>query len=250
MATSTPLDRSQLRRDFEKRRGYWTDWLEELLNHSPEFFDAFLRFTSAPWNSNALTPRVKELVYIAIDAAITHLYQPGLRKHMGDALGHGATSQEIIETLKLASCIGLLSTTVSAPFLLQSLQARGEASDALTPSQIALKEDFQAATGHWDDGLDALLRIAPPAFTEHAGYLRAAWETVALDAITRELLCIAVHASSTLLHRPGITSHMSRALALGATREQIIEVLQLTSVIGIHTCSVAMPLLAEATRAG
>lgn len=73
MNTYADERRAALRRDFEARRGYWTAWLEELLHHSPDFFEAFLQFTSAPWKSAALEPRVKELVYIAIDAAITHL---------------------------------------------------------------------------------------------------------------------------------------------------------------------------------
>ncbi len=237
--------RERLRREFEARRGYWTAWLDELLRHSPDFFEAFLRFTSAPWASGALEPRVKELVYIAIDAAATHLYQPGLRKHMGDAAAHGATPEQVVETLRLASCIGLLSTEVGAPFLLQSLRDRGEAIAALDDARRARKAAFEAATGVWSYGLDALLRLDVQAFDHHATYLRGAWETRALDAVTRELLCLAVHASSTLLHRPGIALHMGRALDAGATRQQALEVLQLTSVLGIHTCSVAMPLLAE-----
>ncbi len=244
---AAPADerRAALRERFESRRGYWTPWLDELLRHSPDFFEAFLGFTSAPWNTHALTPRVKELVYIAIDAAITHLYQPGLRKHMGDAMGHGASPADIVETLQLASCIGLLSTTTGAPFLLEALQARGEAPVAPKPAQAALRQQFEAATGHWDEGLDALLQLDPQAFEHHARYLRAAWQTRALDAATRELLSLAVHASSTLMHRPGIALHLRRALDAGATREQVMEVLQLTSVLGIHTCSVAMPMLGE-----
>jgi hypothetical protein len=38
---------------------------------------------------------------------------------------------------------------------------------------------------------------------------------------------------------------MRRALACGATSAQIMEVLQLTSVLGIHTCSVGAPLLSD-----
>jgi alkylhydroperoxidase/carboxymuconolactone decarboxylase family protein YurZ len=244
----TDLDprRAELRQRFEARRGYWTAWLDELLHHSPDFFEAFLGFTSAPWNTQALTPRVKELVYIAIDAAITHLYQPGLRKHMGDAMGHGATPADIVETLQLASCIGLLSTTTGAPFLLEALQARGQAPAELTPAQTAQRERFEQATGHWDAGLDALLRLDADAFAHHAGYIAAAWQTKSLDPVTRELLSLAVHASSTLLHQPGIRLHLARALDAGATRAQVMEVLQLTSVLGIHTCSVAMPMLGEA----
>ncbi len=260
-AAPSPVDarRQQLRRDFEAQRGYWTAWLDELLQHSPAFFEAFLNFTSAPWKNGPLSPKVKELVYIAIDAAITHLYQPGLRKHMGDALGHGATTAEIVETLQLASCIGLLSTTTAAPFLLQALRQRGvqrageplpNADDVpLNADQSARKLGFEAATGHWSDELEALLRLDLGAFDQHARYLQAAWQTQALDAVTRELLCIAVHASTTLLHKPGIALHMRRALSAGATQAQIMEVLQLTSVLGIHSCSIGLPILAEqATR--
>jgi alkylhydroperoxidase/carboxymuconolactone decarboxylase family protein YurZ len=237
-----------LRQAFEARRGYWTGWLDDLLRQAPDFFEAFLAFTGAPWKSQALPPRVKELVYIAIDAAITHLYEPGLRKHMRDALDQGATAAEIVETLQLASSIGLLATSTGAPLVAQALQDRDAMPPADTHADAARAERrrrFEADTGHWDDGLSALLALDADAFDAHAAYLAAAWRTRALDAATRELLCVAVHASSTLMHRPGIALHVRRALDAGATREQLVEVLQLTSVLGIHTCSVAMPLLAE-----
>ena len=247
---AAPLDARQqaLQRDFQARRGYWTGWLDGVLRLSPDFFAAFTAFTGAPWAHGPLPGKVKEFVYIAIDAAITHLYQPGLRKHMGDAMRQGATPAEIMEVLQLASCIGLLSSTTGAPFLLDALREAGSgpaADAALDDHQAARKQSFVDATGHWDEGLDALLRLDAGAFDQHARYLCAAWQTRALDPVTRELLCIAVHASSTLMHKPGTALHMRRALAAGATQQQIMEVLQLTSVLGIHTCSVGVPILLE-----
>lgn len=238
--------RRQLRRDFEARRDYWTAWLDELRRRSPDFFEAFLRFIGTPWEQGPLPPKAKELVYIAVDAAITHLYQPGLRKHMGDALRQGATPQEIVEALMIASAIGLHASATGAPLLLQALQEAGTAPAPLDAQQQARRDALEAAIGHWDEGLEALLRLDPAAFDAHAHYLRAAWQTRALDPVTRELLCVAVHASTTFLHRPGTALHMRRALAAGATQAQILEVLQLASVLGIHSCSVGLPLLADA----
>lgn len=241
-----PLDDRGLRLKaaFEARRGYWTPWLDGTLRLSPDFFEGFLAFTGAPWSGGPLPPKVKELVYIAVDGAVTHLYQPGLRMHVREALRHGATAAEIMAVLQLASLPGLLTQTTSAPFLLEAMG--GADALAMDPDREAQRAGFVEATGHWDDGLDALLRIDAQAFREHAGLVLAAWRNPALDMRTRELLALAVHASCTLLHPPGIRRHLHRALACGATSAQVMEVLQLASVIGIHSCSVAVPMLIEA----
>lgn len=66
-----------------------------------------------------------------------------------------------------------------------------------------------------------------------------------LDAKTIEFIAIAVDASCTHMYAPGVRRHIRKALALGATSEQITAVLQLTSVLGIHTMSLGAPILQE-----
>jgi alkylhydroperoxidase/carboxymuconolactone decarboxylase family protein YurZ len=66
-----------------------------------------------------------------------------------------------------------------------------------------------------------------------------------LDAKTIEFIAIAVDASCTHMYAPGVRRHIRKALDLGATREEIAAVLQLTSVLGIHTMSMAAPILEE-----
>jgi len=238
--------RRKLKDDFIARRGYWTPWLDGTLRFGPDFFEAFLAFTGTPWATGPLPPKVKEFIYIAIDGAITHLYQRGLQMHIREALRHGASPLEVQEVLQMASLIGLITQSVAAPMLLEALHGEECCAAPLDATQIERKRAFEHATGHWDDGCEAMLRLDASAFDSYAGYIRAAWQTRALDPVTRELVGIAVHASTTLLHGPGIQMHMRRALALGATQKQITEVLQLTSVIGIHTCSIGVPLLMEA----
>ena len=50
---------------------------------------------------------MKELIYTAFDASATHMYVPGLRQHIENALGYGATPAEVMEVFELASTIGI-----------------------------------------------------------------------------------------------------------------------------------------------
>lgn len=63
------------------------------------------------------TGQIKELVYCAFDCASTHLYVPGLKLHMKNALGYGATPQEIIEVLEIATLLSIHTAHVSAPII-------------------------------------------------------------------------------------------------------------------------------------
>jgi alkylhydroperoxidase/carboxymuconolactone decarboxylase family protein YurZ len=47
------------------------------------------------------------------------------------------------------------------------------------------------------------------------------------------------------MYGPGVRRHIRKALDLGATKEEIAAVLQLTSVLGIHTMSLGAPILLE-----
>jgi len=42
-----------------------------------------------------------------------------------------------------------------------------------------------------------------------------------------------------------VRRHVQNALKAGATKEEILEVIELTTVMGIHSCNVAIPILLE-----
>lgn len=65
---------------------------------------------------------MKELVYCAFDCASTHLYVPGLKLHMKNALGYGATVEEILSVLEIATLLSIHTAHVSAP-LVEELMA-------------------------------------------------------------------------------------------------------------------------------
>jgi alkylhydroperoxidase/carboxymuconolactone decarboxylase family protein YurZ len=60
---------------------------------------------------------MREFIYIAFDTSATHLYRVGLKLHIENALGYGATPQEILEVMEIASVIGMQTVTTGAPIL-------------------------------------------------------------------------------------------------------------------------------------
>jgi alkylhydroperoxidase/carboxymuconolactone decarboxylase family protein YurZ len=106
----------ELKERFIKLRGYWSDELwGEVLRMDPDFFEAYLNFSSKPWVKGVLPSKIKELIYIAINAV--HMYAPGLRQHIRNALKYGATVEEILEVLEIVSVIGIHSFLMGIPIL-------------------------------------------------------------------------------------------------------------------------------------
>ena len=112
-----------LKERFIKERGYWSEGLwGEVLKLDPDFFEAYLNFSAVPWKKGVLPPKVKELIYIAIDASTTHLYEPGLRQHIRNALKYGATKEEIMEVFELVSVLEIHTCTLGVPVLVEEVK--------------------------------------------------------------------------------------------------------------------------------
>jgi alkylhydroperoxidase/carboxymuconolactone decarboxylase family protein YurZ len=111
----------QLQEAFTRLRGYWNPTWDAVLDLDPDFFEAYTDFSSLPWRAGVLDPKVKEFMYIAFDASATHLYETGLRLHIENAIGYGASIGEIGEILEIAALMGIQSITSAVPILAQEL---------------------------------------------------------------------------------------------------------------------------------
>jgi alkylhydroperoxidase/carboxymuconolactone decarboxylase family protein YurZ len=89
-------------------------------------FAAYTEFSSVPWRTGVLTPAEKELIYISYDIAATHLYVPGTKLHIRNALDHGATVEQILEVMEISSALGLDAVAASVPIMLEELAAAGQ----------------------------------------------------------------------------------------------------------------------------
>lgn len=237
----------QIKDQFIEVRGYWAPFLEALLELAPEFLEAYVVFSGVPWTAGSLQPKFKELVYVAIDAATTHLYEPGLRAHIRNALRYGATKEELIEVLELVSLIGIHSCAVGVPALMAEVRqtATGAGAAERRVDRLRLKEEYAAWHGGWPEYMDELLTVAPDFVEAYVALANVPWSRGVLEPKFKELICLAVDAATTHLYEPGLRAHLQNALKQGATKEEIVEVLEMVSVLGIHTCTVGMPILLE-----
>ncbi|SPK70053.1 Carboxymuconolactone decarboxylase (plasmid) [Cupriavidus taiwanensis] len=105
--------------------------------------------------------------------------------------------------------------------------------------------DELRASGYWNSDWDAAAKLDPIWTERFVAMGMHSLKAGVLDPKVIEFICIAVDASCTHLYASGTQRHIRKALALGATREQITAVLQLVSVLGIHSMSLGGPLLIE-----
>jgi alkylhydroperoxidase/carboxymuconolactone decarboxylase family protein YurZ len=116
-------------RSRKSATGNWNpDW-EPFARLDPAWTEKVIAMAIAPAVAGALDAKTIELIGIAIDASCTHLYAPGVRRHIQRALKAGATKEEITAVLQLACMQGLHSMCLGAPILLEELEARDRADD-------------------------------------------------------------------------------------------------------------------------
>ena len=102
--------------------GNWNpDW-EPFAKLDPAWTEKVIAMAIAPAVSGVLDPMTIEFIRIALDASCTHMYAPGLRRHIQRALKLGATKEQITAVLQLASTQGLHSMCIGAPILLDELE--------------------------------------------------------------------------------------------------------------------------------
>ncbi len=252
MAKSLDARRRQLKDEFIAAGGEWSDVWAGVLDLSPEYFAAYLELASVPWRHGTLAPKVREFIHIAVDAATTHLFAPGTRLHIARALRHGASADEIMEVLMMASVLGVHAITQSLPLLISVMKEAGRdpkiGEQPLAAADAALKDEFIKTRGYWAPIFDALLHFSPAFFQAYTNFSSVPWRHGTLEPKIRELVYIAIDASTTHLYSPGTRVHMTNALRQGAAPEEIMEVLMLISTLGVHTMAVGMPALLDEAR--
>ncbi|SFP30279.1 MULTISPECIES: carboxymuconolactone decarboxylase family protein [Actinomadura] len=237
----------EIKAEFIRVRGTWGDTWQAMLELDPEFVRAYTGFSAVPWRKNHLDDKVKEFVYIAVDAAATHMYLPGVRQHVRAALRLGATPQEIMEVLELTSTLGIHAMNIGVPVLVEVLQERGlrDGPAPLTARQEELKAEFTRTRGYWHSFWDEMLELDPEMFEAYTEFSSVPWRTGPLEPKVKELIYIAFDTAATHLYVKGLKLHIENALGHGATAQEILEVMEIASVIGIHAATSAAPIVVE-----
>lgn len=209
----------------------------------PKWAGASFKMSTNPWISGVLPLKFVELISVAINSACTSLNRKATRFHIRAALRAGATREEILTVLKMASVLSIHSCSLAAPILFEEAKAAG----------VNLKErpqkprtpycDKMKAIGQWNVAWDPFYEL-DPVWTDQFFAVGAGFYTGGVFSPKDvELLSIAFDASVTHMYAPGTRRHIKGALAAGATMEEIMEVLKICVAQGVGACNLGVRIL-------
>lgn len=116
----------------------------------------------------------------------------------------------------------------------------------LTPRQQEVKDAFIKTRGFWNEATwGQLLRLDPDFLEAYTNFSSKPWRQGVLPPKVKSFIYIAIDACTTHLHEIGTRQHIRNALKQGATKEEILEIFELISVIGIHAVNLGVPILVE-----
>lgn len=247
MSDLTP-EQQVLKEAYVRARGYWRPWTEGLLRLDPQFLESYGKYAGYAAESGPLSPKMCELIYVALDGSSTHLFRSGLALHLRLALQARATAREIIDVFRLATMQGLDGCNVGIGILAEELASAGLQADhaELTKEQQALREAYIAQFGDWPDFCEQWLRSDPGYFAVLLDLLAGRPGGDGLDQRSQCLISLALNACFTALNPQGLRVQIKRALRLGIGQRDIRQVLQMTAHLGVHACAIGVPVLMEA----
>jgi alkylhydroperoxidase/carboxymuconolactone decarboxylase family protein YurZ len=115
----------ELADEFRETVESWDDELAAILATDAAFFERYLDIASIPWTEGVLEPTLRELIYVAVNAAGTTVYTPGIRTHVRSALDHGASPSEVAGVIEIASILGSHTMIESADIVREEAEKRG-----------------------------------------------------------------------------------------------------------------------------
>jgi len=109
--------------------GQWNSAWDPFYDLDPAWTDEFMATGAGIYASGVMAPKYVELISVAFDASFTHMYAPGVRRHIKGALRAGASMEEIMEVLKLCVVHGVQACNLGVPILADELERRSAARD-------------------------------------------------------------------------------------------------------------------------
>jgi alkylhydroperoxidase/carboxymuconolactone decarboxylase family protein YurZ len=228
-----------------EQTGPWGPALDQLREWETDWAQACLKMTTDPWTNGVLPLVTVELVCIAVNVACTNLQADATRRHIRAALAAGATREEILMVLKMASLLSIHSCSLGAPILLEEAKAVGVQPASRSAGVVAPICARLRAAGQWNDAWTPFYDLDPSWTEQFMAVGIPVYAGGVLSPKLAELLSIAFDASYTHMYAPGTRRHIKAAFTHGATIEEIMEVLKLCVIQGVEAANLAVPILAE-----
>jgi alkylhydroperoxidase/carboxymuconolactone decarboxylase family protein YurZ len=107
--------------DHMKAIGQWNSAWNPFFALDSAWTDEFMATGIGLYAAGMLPPKEVELLSIAFDVSYTHMYAPGTRRHVHNALAAGATPEEVMEVFKLCVVQGVQALNLGVPMLADAL---------------------------------------------------------------------------------------------------------------------------------
>jgi alkylhydroperoxidase/carboxymuconolactone decarboxylase family protein YurZ len=203
-----------------------------------------VKVSTNPWTNGILPIKTIELICVALNAACTNLQPNAVRRHIRAALEAGATREETLMVFKMGFGLAIHSCSLGAPILLEEAKAAGV--KAAPKGPVATPAcDTMRAIGQWNTAWDPFFELDPLWTDQFFAFGASLYQGGVFTQKEVEFFSIALDASYTHMYAPGTRRHIKMALALGATMEEIMEVLKLCVVQGVEACNLGIPILEE-----
>jgi alkylhydroperoxidase/carboxymuconolactone decarboxylase family protein YurZ len=242
---------TNLQSRFLSTRGVWNEDWAALLQQSPRYFQYYLNLRAAAGlERNRLPAKIQEFICIAVAACTTHIHGPAIRCHIQAARAIGATADEIMDVIGLTSLVGIHTVTLGTPILQELIKEESIATESdcaesenLNPERQRIKDDFIRTRGFWTDTWNPLLKLDPIFFEVYFKVSANASHCSNLEPKYRELIFCAFDAATTHLYGPGTKIHIHNTLRLSATPGEVMEMLEITSLMAIDGVTMGAGLL-------
>jgi alkylhydroperoxidase/carboxymuconolactone decarboxylase family protein YurZ len=110
--------------DKMKSIGQWNEAWNPFFELDPAWTDEFMATGGSIYTGGVMNPKDVELISLAFDASFTHMYAPGTRRHIHNALQVGASVEEIMEVLKICVVQGVQACNMAIPILFEELNQK------------------------------------------------------------------------------------------------------------------------------
>lgn len=213
-----------------------SDVVDALRSASPSLYDTASEFWQVS-TSGYLPARTKELVLLAMHATATALNVTAITRQIDRSLRAGATEAEILDVLITIVAVANHALYTTVPILVEEIEAAGITADLSSMEERefqATKEEFIASRGFWNPDREQLARLMPDYYRALSQMSTESWKSGVLTAKEREFICIGIDCTVTHVYEPGLRRHIREALGHGATAEEICEIFQLASLLGLE----------------
>lgn len=236
---------SPIREAFKQRRGYWNEDWEGLLQINPAYVAAYLELSAYTAERGSLSPKTRELIYVATNCSPTHFFERGVRQHARFARTFGASLEELIAVAMIVSTVGVQTYLLGAAALEELVPGAFTSSDHADYAKAVHKKHLQLLGAALPE-VDAAIKVDPAFYDAWLNFAAAAVGTDGpLSHKDSHLVALAAYAQCTQLSGPGVRQHMRAALANGATPNEIMDVCKLITSMGVHAVVLPVPVMID-----